>query len=491
MSEGPRQVRRRVRNDQQIVGHRIRRGRLARRGEKTLQRARELSPLAGPHPGHHNRHGDVDPWESWKAGAEDDFVPEQLVHRLDAIGHLFQQLSSLGIPPGPERRVLARLLLGERKRPADRQAGIRDRAVDDGACGKIREQGRVGPQLGGEIRQLAFDLHERREQLQVRLRVGTPGDGGRHRARQRRNGGGLLAGAEKHLLAWLVHRHRSLDHRHHRAPHAGGHREDGPLHRGDGIAGQHSQVAPALFGGLDDDVAALQVNRLAAPCGGHEQLRSLVDIHHRSVGEPQHRVGSRARANRLVFADGAACVEGADGKAVQAALGGNDRGARAAGSHHAVDGVAPEINDRQQQCGCRAQRSPLHPPGGGPHRHRDDRPLALHLGDPGTTGGAATEMVFQQYPAAVTQLVAQIRGEVRPELGTGGADGVRHRTPHARPRGLERAGVHVFLVSFLAVLVPVGLQTSLTSHRVLTHRERRLLHGVGEPRARGSEVGGN
>ena len=116
-------------------------------------------------------------------------------------------------------------------------------------------------------------------------------------------------GLRTHFPARLVHRHRSLDHRNHRAAHAGGHREDGSLHRGDGIAGQNSKAAPALFGGLDDDVAALEVNRLAAPGGGHEQLRSLVDIHHRSVGEPQHRVGSRARADRLVFADGGACFE--------------------------------------------------------------------------------------------------------------------------------------------------------------------------------------
>ena len=111
------------------------------------------------------------------------------------------------------------------------------------------------------------------------------------------------------MPAGLVHRHRSLDHRDHRAAHAGGHRENGSLHRGDGITGQNLQAAPALFGGLDDDVAALEVNRLAAPGGGHEQLRSLVDIHDRSVGEPQHRMGSRAGADRLPFADGGACFE--------------------------------------------------------------------------------------------------------------------------------------------------------------------------------------
>ena len=213
--------------------------------------------------------------------------------------------------------------------------------------------------------------------------------------------------------------------------------------------GQNPQPAPALFGGLDDDVAALEVNRLAAPGGGHEQLRSLVDIHHRSVGEPQHRVGSRARADRLAFADGGACFERARRQAVQAAVGGNDRGPRAAGSHHGVDGVASEIQDPEEHRGCRGQGSPLRPAGGGSHRHGDDRLLTLHLGDPGATAGAAAEMVFHQDAAADAQLVGQIRAEVLPELRTGGAAGVRHLLPDARPRGLERAGVHVFIFHFL------------------------------------------
>ena len=114
-----------------------------------------------------------------------------------------------------------------------------------------------------------------------------------------------------------------------------------------------------------------------------------------------------------------------------------------------VDGVASEIKDREEQCGCRGQGSPLHPAGGGSQWHGDDRPLTLHLGDPGATAGAAAEMVFHQDAAAVAQLFAQIRAEVLPELRTGGAAGVRHVLPDARPRGLERAGVHVFLFHFL------------------------------------------
>ena len=120
-----------------------------------------------------------------------------------------------------------------------------------------------------------------------------------------------------------------------------------------------------------------------------------------------------------------------------------------------VDGVASEIKDREEQCGRRGQ-APLHPAGGGPPSphagsawHGDDCPLALHFGDPGATAGAAAEMVFHQDAAAAAQLVAQIRAEVLPELRTGGAAGVRHLLPDARPRGLERAGVHVFLSHLL------------------------------------------
>jgi hypothetical protein len=58
-------------------------------------------------------------------------------------------------------------------------------------------------------------------------------------------------------------------------------------------------------------------------------------------------------------------------------------------------------------------------------------------------------MVFHQEAAARTQLVAQIRAEVLPELRTRGAAGVRHRPPGPRPRRLERASVHVFLSHLL------------------------------------------
>ena len=137
------------------------------------------------------------------------------------------------------------------------------------------------------------------------------------------------------------------------------------------------------------------------------------------------------------------------GQAVQAAVGGNDRGPRAARTHHGVDGVTSEIKDREEHCGRRGHGSPLHPPGGGPPWHGDDRPLALHFGDPGATAGAAAEMVFHQDAAAAAQLLAQVGTEILPELRTRGAVGVRHLLPDARSRGLERAGVHVFLFHFL------------------------------------------
>jgi hypothetical protein len=59
-------------------------------------------------------------------------------------------------------------------------------------------------------------------------------------------------------------------------------------------------------------------------------------------------VGSGTRADRLVFADGGASSERAHGQPVQATIGGNDCGTRTTRSHHAVDGVAPEINDREE-----------------------------------------------------------------------------------------------------------------------------------------------
>ncbi len=147
------------------------------------------------------------------------------------------------------------------------------------------------------------------------------------------------------------------------------------------------------------------MNRLAAPGGGHEEFRSFVDIHRRSIGEPQHRVGPRARADRLTLANGGACVERARCETVQTAVGGSDRRSRSGGSHHAVDGAACEIDNREEQRGCCGKRAPLHPAGRQGSRHRDDRPFALHLCDSGAAGRAAAEMVFHQQAAAAPQLV--------------------------------------------------------------------------------------
>ena len=240
------------------------------------------------------------------------------MHRLEAVRNLSQLLSRFGIPPCRERRILRRLFLRKRKGPADREARIWNGAVDARPRGKIREKGRVASQLRGIARERAFDLHERREEFQVLLRIGAPGDGLRDRTRERRDRRGLIAGAKDQFLSRLVHRHRSLDHRHHRATHAGGHREDRSLDRGDRIARQHPQISPALFGGFDDDVAALEVDGLAAPGGGDEEFRSFVDIHRRSVGEPQHRVAPRACADCVSFADGGTGFEGLSAFALRA-----------------------------------------------------------------------------------------------------------------------------------------------------------------------------
>jgi hypothetical protein len=158
---------------------------LTRLGEESLQSAREFRLLAGLDARHHHRHRIIEP--GGEAGAEDDFFLEQRVHRLHAVHQLSQQLTCLGIPPGSERRVLRRLFLRQRQGPADRHSGIRDRAIDDRLRGKVRKQGRTGPQLCRELRQLALDLHERREQLQVGLRLGAPGNGCGDRARQCRD----------------------------------------------------------------------------------------------------------------------------------------------------------------------------------------------------------------------------------------------------------------------------------------------------------------
>ncbi len=58
-------------------------------------------------------------------------------------------------------------------------------------------------------------------------------------------------------------------------------------------------------------------------------------------------------------------------------------------------------------------------------------------------------MIVHQDVAAGAQLFGQVGAKILPELRTRGAVGARHLLPDARPRGLERAGVHVFLSHFL------------------------------------------
>jgi hypothetical protein len=58
-------------------------------------------------------------------------------------------------------------------------------------------------------------------------------------------------------------------------------------------------------------------------------------------------------------------------------------------------------------------------------------------------------MILDEESAPVTQLSAQIRGKVLPELGAVDARAVRHARKDARARGLERAGVHVLVLHFL------------------------------------------
>src|SRR6185503_12210123 len=101
-----------------------------------------------------------------------------------------------------------------------------------------------------------------------------------------------------------------------------------------------------MFGGIDDDVAALEMDGLAAPSGGKEQFRPFIDIHSRSVGELQHCAGSRTGADRISFADGRTCLDGACRYAEQTAFSRNDSGWWTSRGHDHVDTVAPDIHER-------------------------------------------------------------------------------------------------------------------------------------------------
>jgi hypothetical protein len=194
-----------------------------------------------------------------------------------------------------------------------------------------------------------------------------------------------------------------------------------------------------LFGGFDDDVAALKVDGLAAPRRGDEQFRALVDIDDRSVREPQHGVCPRACADIFSISDGATCFERARGDAVQSAFGRHNRGPRTARGHHGVDGVAPDIHGCEEQPGGRSQHAAPHPSGLlrrslGEGGHDGDCCVAFQRRNQRATARAPTEMVFDQEAAAGAKVIAQIRLEIRAELRTNGAAGAGDLLPHARSR---------------------------------------------------------
>ena len=86
--------------------------------------------------------------------------------------------------------------------------------------------------------------------------------------------------------------------------------------------------------------------------------------------------------------------------------------------------------------------------------------MPLQLGDAEAAGGAAAQMIVHEEPAAAAQLAGQVGAKVFPELRTRAVVGGPHRFPDARPRCVERAGVHVFLFHRLECLLQM-----LVGHR--------------------------
>ena len=121
VTDGPREVRRRVGDHHQLVGHRIRAGRLAGVGEEPVERARERRSLAGLHARHHHRHLVA---RSRGGDGEHDFVAEQRAHRLHAI----DDPSQLQLPrqSSTRRETRRSRMPAARPRPGPRRSFRRD-----------------------------------------------------------------------------------------------------------------------------------------------------------------------------------------------------------------------------------------------------------------------------------------------------------------------------------------------------------------------------
>ena len=196
------------------------------------------------------------------------------------------------LPPRGERGVLLQTCLQLIVRVRDRRADVRQPGVEDRAARSQIEQAH-GVTHAGENR-LPVDRVPQScglvQQVAILGGVAAPRDiVGDRRRLQVRTRSDLFARAQDALFAVRVHLRFAFDHGDARAERAARDREDRVVRRDCRTRRANGELRGViLFGGAQDHVAAVEVDRHRAARSGDGELRAVVHLYARPVGHTQH-----------------------------------------------------------------------------------------------------------------------------------------------------------------------------------------------------------
>ena len=223
---------------------------------------------------------------------------------------------------------------------------------------------------------------------------------------------------------------------------------------------------------MHDHVAALQVDGGSANLAGHEHLGTLVHLHLRSIGQPQHGCRFLGRTNHLPVAEVVAREHRSAGGV----------GHRIEDAVHALHAGANAVRNHQgarQSEGAHSHADRQHgrdgPAGDGRNRGGYNR------GTPQNSYGAARSGGFQRLPAshALMDVVHQ-QQRLGGRQGAVEIGGNQRLEPGAIAQSAARGGTGRFLRAEQRVANPVGGgRLGGRIYGLIAHRRRYCIESIG------------
>ena len=259
--------------------------------------------------------------------------------------------------------------------------------------------------------------------------------------------GGFVAGS---------HSHDAFNHRHSRTLGAAVDGKNCSFHGNQTIAGGDIEASGALLGGLNDDVAAIEVDGRAPPFASDGKIGAFIHLDQRPIEQTNHGVGTLRRADFIAVLN---LVSGWNqmhlvvGNGVEGALHILNRSADrvlsreqaiAHGKGHECDG-----NDRGRSHGPSPNRKVARCQCGLPNRLHF---AVTSLLDRVPAGHALVHVVFKQQPAGLGQILAEISRDERLKIlaALQFMDAERWRCGNRTPDALACLGNHAVLHVFIA-----------------------------------------